>query len=314
MPSSVGVQLLGECMRKNHRSGKYLISGFPKAVDQSDKYEELLGEPSALLYLDVDEKTDTFTAQTMPVVEKFATRGLCRTVSARGAADDIYARIRQHYAPTIVLCANDESEDIPLAMVNLSMATSCARIDVTKLVDYERGSNTQDGAAIRAADAAQQTVPTAVLVRLLKSTINKSATQRVLLQGFPRLVSAGDGVVGQMDALESNIGPIVHMLYLQNSTVGETSAFRLETSPVVRYMETRGGLTRVDVAGGFTSEMLATAASKLNEQFDPEARSRAEGTMLAELTAKEQARIEELRIAAENDLGGGEEEEVEEDE
>lgn len=127
-------------------------------------------------------------------------------------------------------------------------------------------------------------------------------------------MSAADGVVVQMDALESAIGSVVHMLYLENSTVGETSAFRLETSPIVRFMETRGGLTKLDLANGFTSDLLATASAKLNEQFDPEARSRAEGLMLAELTAQEQARIEAARIAAENDLGGGEDEEAEEDE
>jgi hypothetical protein len=199
-------------------------------------------------------------------------------------------------------------------MVNLALATNCARINLAKLVASERDSATQDGAAIRAADAAQQTVPIALLVRLIKNTISKSSTQRVLLEGFPRLVSAADGVVVQMDALESAIGPVVHMLYLENSTVGETSAFRLETSPIVRFMETRGGLTKLDLANGFTSDLLATASAKLNEQFDPEARSRAEGLMLAELTAQEQARIEAARIAAENELGGGEDEEVEEDE
>jgi adenylate kinase len=314
MPSSIAVQLLQDCMRKNHRIGKFVITGFPVAVDQSDKYEELLGEPSNILYLDVDEKTDTFTTQTMPVVEKYAARGLCRTVSARGEADDIYTRIRQHYAPTIILCANAESKDTPVAMVNLSLATNCARVNIRKLVDAESSLDTKDGEIIRASYASQQTIPTDVLVRLLKTTISKSSSKRVLLEGFPRLVSAADSVVVQMDALQSSIGSVAHMLYLENSSVGETSAFRLETSPVVRFMETRGSLTKLDMADGFTSELLATASAKLNEQFDPESRSRAEGLMLAELTAQEQARLEAARIAAENDLGGGDEEEAEEDE
>jgi adenylate kinase family enzyme len=317
LPSSTAVQLLQECMAKNHRAGKYLISGFPRALDQMDVFNELSAKrspKSTLLYLDTDNKTDTFTSMTLPVVEKFASLGMCRTVSARGQEDDIYARIRQHYAPTIILCANGESDDIPVAMVNLSLAASCARLDVTKLIDAERDANTANGAAIRAADAAQQPIPIAVIVGLLKSTINATVTQRILVQGFPRLVSAADGVVSQMDMLETAIGPVVHMLYLENSKVGETSSFRLETSPIVRYMETRGVLTKLDIGDGFTSEILATASAKLNEQFDPEARSRAEGMMLAELTAQEQARIEEARIAAENDLGGGEEEEEPEDE
>ena len=76
-----------------------------------------------------------------------------------------------------------------------------------------------------------------------------------------------------MDALETSIGPVVHMLYLENTTAGETSSFRLETSPIVRYMETRGALTKLDISNGFTSEILATAASKLNEQFDPESKN-----------------------------------------
>ena len=315
LPSSTAVSLLRDCMAKNHRAGKYLISGFPKAVDQSDKYEEMTGgPPSALLYLDIDAKSDAFTSMTLPLVEKYASRGMCRTISARGTEDDVYARIRTHYAPTVVLCATAESDDIPVAMVNLSLASSCARIDVTKLIDAERDANTSAGAAIRSAEAAQQPVPMNVLIRLLKTNINNAAVNRVLLQGFPRLVSAADGVVSQMDALETSIGPVVHMLYLENTTAGETSSFRLETSPIVRYMETRGALTKLDISNGFTSEILATAASKLNEQFDPESRSRAEGMMLAELTAQEQARIEQARIDAENDLGGGEEEEEVEDE
>ena len=294
-------------MSRNHRAGKYLISGFPRATDHSDAWEATTEFPSSMLYLETDNRNESFNVQTMPVVEKYAGRGLCRIVSARGTENDVYERIRVHYSPTIVLVANAESSDVPMAMVNLSRAATCARIDVTKLVASERTSDTSDGALIRLADSTQGQVPMDVLLRLLKDTVGRAPSQRILLEGFPRLVSAGDSVVSQLDALERVMGPVVHMLYVEDTAKGETSSFRLETSPVVRFMEKRGCLTRVNVAeDGFTPEKLAIAVSKLNEQFDPEARSRAEGMMLAELTAKEQERIEQARIDAENDLGGGE--------
>ena len=118
------------------------------------------------------------------------------------------------------------------------------------------------------------------------------------------------GVVAQVDAIETAIGEVVHMIFIENSELGESSAFRLEVAPVCRYFETRGALSKFDMAGGISTETQAAASEKLVSMFDPETRARLAGLALAESTRLERERLEAERIAAEEDLGGGEEEET----
>ena len=243
-----------------------------------------------------------------------------RTVNGRGDSDgDVWTRVRKHYTPTVVLMATAESDanneaELPKALVKLCLDANCARVNVDHLVATERGADTKAGAAIRAADAQGSPVPSTVVISLVQAAIAKAPTARVLLQGFPRLQSAADGVVAQVDALETAVGEVVHMVSMENSELGETSAFRLETAPVCRYFDTRGALSKFDMAGGISAEMLAAASEKLVSMFDAETRARLAGLALAESTRVERERLEAERQAAEDDLGGGDEADEDEEE
>jgi adenylate kinase len=321
VPTSTKISLLKAAMQRNHRVGKFAVEGFPSAQDQAAGFEGAMGAPTQVLYLDDDvSEGSVFSSQTMPVVNDYATKGLVRTVNGRGDSDaDVWARVRKHYSPTIVLLAAAASDannkaELPKAMVKLCLDANCARVNVARLVDAERSADTKLGADIRTADAKGSPVPSAAIISLIQAAIAKAPTSRVLLQGFPRLQSAADGVVAQVDALETAIGEVVHMLSMENSELGETSAFRLETAPVCRYFETRGALSKFDMAGGISAEMLIAASDKLVSMFDAETRARLAGLALAESTRVERERLEAERKAAEDDLGGGQDAEEEDDE
>ena len=194
------------------------------------------------------------------------------------------------------------------------MDSSCTRIDVEHLVSSERTADTRIGAAIRNADAAGSPVPNDICIDLIKNAFAKTPSNRILLQGFPRLQAAADGIVTQVDAIEKNVGEVVHMIYMENSQTGESSDFRLEIAPVCRYFETRGALSKFDIAGGISEETLASASEKLVSMFDAETRARLAGIALAESTRVERERLEAEAKAAEDDLGAVEEENAEEDE
>merc|ERR1712072_1134532 len=136
-------------------------------------------------------------------------------------------------------------------------------------------------------------VPIDITLRLIKAEILASRAQKVLLEGFPRLESAGiPGVPDQVAALEREIAQPVHLLHLDNSKYeseghADATRFRLETLPVIRYFEKSGNCTALDMAnpdetkieGG--SSRLAAAVSVLSQQFDPEARARPTAQKLA---------------------------------
>eukprot|EP00946_MAST-07B_sp_MAST-7B-sp1_P003761 g3761.t1 len=320
VPTSLKVSLIKKAMEGNHRKGKFVLEGFPQAQDHASIFEASMGAPTQVLYLDDDiTEGSAFATQTLPVLTEYSNRGLLNSVNARGDSnDDVWQRVRKHYTPTVVLVATaeesvDHKSDLSRTMVKLCLDANCTRINTEHLVSAERKAETKFGAAIRSADAQGSPVPSNVLIGLIQAAIAKAPTSRVLLEGFPRLQSVADGVVAQVDAIETAIGEVVHMIFIENSELRESSAFRLEVAPVCRYFETRGALSKFDMAGGISTETQAAASEKLVSMFDPETRARLAGLALAESTRLERERLEAERIAAEEDLGGGEEEEEDEE-
>merc|ERR1711871_18211 len=159
VPTATKVALLKKAMQRNHRKGKFVIEGFPQAQDHASSFEASMGTPTQVLYLDDDvSEGSEFATQTLPVVKEYASQGLVRTINGRGESDDdVWARVRNHYTPTVVLLATassdpDKKSDLPKTMVKLCLDASCARINVEHLVSAEREADTNCGAAIRSAD------------------------------------------------------------------------------------------------------------------------------------------------------------------
>merc|ERR1711871_772924 len=159
VPTSTKVSLIKKAMEGNPRKGKFVVEGFPQAQDHASSFEASMGAPTQVLYLDDDvTEGSEFATQTLPVINEYASQGLVRTINGRGESDDdVWARVRNHYTPTVVLLATassdpDKKSDLPKTMVKLCLDASCARINVEHLVSAEREADTNCGAAIRSAD------------------------------------------------------------------------------------------------------------------------------------------------------------------
>jgi len=266
----------------------------------------------------IAKRFQLFQEHSVPAVESYAKRGLVTTIRSVGTPEEVYARVRQQFAPTVVLVAAKPFASHAAVMVNMCLETGAARIQASRVLEAEREQNTEDARLLREAEAQKRTPPTDVVVRLLKRAVDAAPTNRVIIEGFPKLVSGGyPGVQDQLDALETVVGTAVQMVMLDNTDAPqqEVSSFRLETEPLVQYFASRGDLLQYDFNDSADhAALLAKATEDLAAQFDPETRAQLQAMRLAALTEEERQRIEQARIDAENDLGAEPEGEEEEEE
>ncbi|KAI9026917.1 adenylate kinase-domain-containing protein, partial [Hyaloraphidium curvatum] len=119
VPMEITIALLSNAMAKA-KTKRFLIDGFPRKIDQAEKFEETVAEASLVLYFEcsedemlrrltvrgetsgrVDDNIDsikkrfvTFRETSFPVIEAYEAQGKVRTVSAMDTIDNVYAATR----------------------------------------------------------------------------------------------------------------------------------------------------------------------------------------------------------------------------
>merc|ERR1712232_1511045 len=94
-------------------SNKFVLDGFPKAIDQVQDWEHAMGNPSAVFYFDTPEqpemdetemrKRQVFENQTGPVIDKYARDGRVRTFNTGLlSVDQISEQVEQLLRPDVV--------------------------------------------------------------------------------------------------------------------------------------------------------------------------------------------------------------------
>merc|ERR1712100_69857 len=106
-----------------------------------------------------------------------------------------------------------------------------------------------------------RTVPTKISINLIKNAIAASGKSKFLLEGYPRLVSAGyPGVHDQMFDIEDELGEVQCVLHCtsslekqlerakgsQTNLTDELDSFQRELQPVIDYMEQVSTVKSVD--------------------------------------------------------------------
>jgi adenylate kinase family enzyme len=131
IPISTHLNLIRNIVAAAGPKHKFLIDGFPKALDQARAFEEQVARVSEIVFLDVDGETAKqrslqskgasehqvakqlarFASQTEQVINHYAKLGLCRTVDAKASLEVrtswlVCVRARVHVrAGVVVLCA-----------------------------------------------------------------------------------------------------------------------------------------------------------------------------------------------------------------
>ncbi|XP_039717526.1 adenylate kinase isoenzyme 1 isoform X1 [Pteropus medius] len=100
----------------------FLIDGYPREVQQGEEFEQRIGQPTLLLYVDAGPETmtkrllkrgetsgrvddneetikkrlDTYYKATEPVIAFYEKRGIVRKVNAEGSVDSVFSQVCTH--------------------------------------------------------------------------------------------------------------------------------------------------------------------------------------------------------------------------
>jgi adenylate kinase len=295
--------LLNTAITSNHTTNQFIISGFPRTVEEATVLEGAVTAPNNVVFFSPDLEDSL-----QPVVDSYFARGLASVISGEGSSDEIYARACQSFRPTLVLCVSHKFASQASTITQVCLASNACRIQTTSLLLAEAESGSANGKIISESIAAGRTVPIDITVGLINNVVKAAPTTNFVIEGFPRLVSAGfPGVQDQLALLQSDVGDVAQLISMEvdNYAGPDASVFRLEKQPVVKYFERVNRANTINMSAE-DADAAAAACDLFSTFFDPESRAAIRAKYLATVEDEERARI----AAAEEGLGEEEEEAV----
>jgi adenylate kinase len=244
VPDAAILSLLTRAMTASN-GRRFLVDGFPRAMDQALALEGVLGrKPSFVLHFDVpkdvvkarllargkatgraddteaaiDKRFAVFDTQSSPVIRHYAKSHLVRVISGLQKPADVYDAVRPLFQPRLVLligCPGSGREELAMrAGRELSYAT----LAMSKLLENEVRSGSAAGKEAASFMAAHSPVPTDLALDILSRAMARTTAVNFLIDGFPRTVTAGfPGAHDQVFALEARIGAVKGAIFLDAS-------------------------------------------------------------------------------------------------
>lgn len=188
-------------------------------------------------------------------------------VAGTGSVDLVSASLRPLFQPQLVVLAGGAGTGRRELAVRAGLELGYATLRVPALLREEAAAGSALSAVIAEAMEAKRTVPTEAVVALLRRAVLRSGASRFIVDGFPRVVSAGfPSVHDQVFALEAALGPIkgcvglvasesVRASRLAASTPGELAAVRAkvtsfarEKMPVLTFFTAVGKAATIDTS------------------------------------------------------------------
>ena len=309
-PSSTDcLSLLKSVMAANHSSNQFLLSGYPRSAEESAAFESIAVPRNALCFL-----PDYESPEVEAMATSYSERGMLQAISGEGTATEVYNRASQSFRPTLTLCMSKKFDSRARVMTQVCLASGASRIKTTELLLAEAESGSANGKIIAESMAAGRTVPVDITIGLINNVVKSSPTTKFVVEGFPRLVSAGfPGVQDQLAALQSQVGDVVQLINLDiaDYSGADASIFRLEKEPVVKYFDRVNRMTSLDMT---SEDDAATSAvcDSFATYFDAEARAAIRAKYLSAIEDEERKRREEAELGGEEEEVQGEEEEADE--
>mmetsp|Transcript_8209 Transcript_8209/g.23570 ORF Transcript_8209/g.23570 Transcript_8209/m.23570 type:complete len:1068 (-) Transcript_8209:65-3268(-) len=217
VPVEVTISLLKAAMDKSGAE-KFLIDGFPRAVEQAEAFEKQIGAPLAVIFFDCPEEEmekrllkrgetsgrsddniqtikkrfKTFVDQSLPVVDKYDARGLAHKISAVPPPDEVYKHVK---ATLTKVNSPDKTIVFVLGGPGSGKGTQCEQIvedfgfkhlSAGDLLRAEVASGSETGKMCADLMKEGKLVPVGVTIGLLKAAMDRSGMDRFLIDGFPR--------------------------------------------------------------------------------------------------------------------------------
>jgi len=303
VPDEVIIGLLTTAMRASNGS-KFLVDGFPRAMDQALALEKIVGKPNFVLHFDVprevvkarllsrgkssgrsDDNEEAiqkrfvvFDEQSKPVISHYEKQRLFRTVSGVPSSDIVFGSVAPLFQPQLVLLLGTVGSGRSELAMRAGRELGYHTLHVTQLLEEEAKSGSAAGKSVADALKAQRTVPIDATLSVIARAMASSPASRFLIDGFPRIVSAGyPGVHDQVFALEARIGAVKGAVHLDAAydmrlarsgakAPGEVAAlrqridtFRREKAPVLTFLEKIGKAVTVDTTKKTPDEVFEAA-------------------------------------------------------
>lgn len=231
VPVEVTLQLLRTAMAASG-GDRFLIDGFPRAMDQARAFERIVGPCDFVLYFDLDEATmrqrllkrgktsgraddneksivrrfETFRTTSMPVIDHYARLGKVRSVDARGGPDAVFAEVQRIFDPRVVFVLGGPGSGKGTQCAKLVNEFGYTHLSAGDLLRSEVARGARNASMIERHMASGSLVPVEVTLQLIKDAMRASGSSKFLLDGYPR---AQD----QADAFEAQISKCSFVLF-----------------------------------------------------------------------------------------------------
>ena len=231
VPQEVTVSLLQTAMTKSGNS-KFLIDGFPRAMDQAEAFEALIGPPSFVLFFDcpeeemrkrllsrgqtsgrVDDNEDaivkrfhTFVQSSMPVIDYYARQGRVQSVDATPSSEEVFTAVKAIFDPVVAFVLGGPGSGKGTQCANIVSNYGYTHLSAGDLLRAEKARGSPQGQMIEGHMRAGTLVPQEVTIRLLQAAMENSGAKKFLIDGFPRAMD-------QAEAFEALIGPPSFVLF-----------------------------------------------------------------------------------------------------
>jgi len=232
------------------RAHTVVLDGFPLSLAQDDAMHARFGAPAVVLQFELprdaakarvlargkatgraDDRESVIGTRVAaweegagPVLARYAAAKLTRLIDTAPAPAVVRAALRSHFVGLVAVVVGTRGSGRAELAVRAGRELGYATLKVSELLAAEVARGSPAGAAIAEAMAAKRTAPVDITVELIASALAASGARRVLLDGFPRVVSVGyPAVHDQVWALEARLGPIKGCVALTASMAARTA-------------------------------------------------------------------------------------------
>jgi len=230
VPTALTINLI--CKAMNARPGaKFLIDGFPRAMDQADQFEAMVGPARMVLYYEAsdeelvarllergktsgraDDNTEAvmkrlklYHEQSKPVIDIYEPRGLLRKIDALQSIDAVYADTQKALAAykkqQIVFIIGQPLSGKTVLCKSLSRTGVFSHISTAELLRAEAMAGTDAGREIANSIKGGKAVSGDIITKLVvKALTSVQGSGKVVIDGFPRNITELTqltGAVGQ---------------------------------------------------------------------------------------------------------------------